>query len=326
MKGSAKANKLFRNFFLWIRSKEFLVFLFFFIVSGFFWVTQAIKEPAEMEVDVIVKLVGKPKKVKVIDKKNWADTLKVTVRDKGYNLLGYYFDKVNPIEVRFASYAKEDGKIVVPNSEIVKLLKRRLKRSTEIVVVKPDKLEASYNYGESKKVKVVLNGELKEADRYFIVNTRIIPDSVEIFAMQSQLAGIDSVMTQQLKIPPISESMTRKLYLQKINDVGFETNMVTLEVKVDVRKDASIEVPIIPINVPDSITLHFQPSVVSVSYVIGSSNLEAIRPEDFEVVGDYKDIDSVDTDKITLKLRRYPVLVKRPRLANESVEYSIEKH
>ena len=325
MKGSTKvANKIFRNFFLWIRSKEFLVFLFFLIVSGFFWGMLAIKEPAEMEMDVIVRLVGKPKSVVVTD--IWSDTMKVTVRDKGYNLIGYYFDKVNPIEIRFLSYAKEEGKIVVSNSELTKLLKKNLKRSTEILVVKPEKLEAYYNYGDAKTVKVVFNGEIKEADRYFITNTKITPDSVKVYATKAQLGTIDSVMTQYLRITDISKSENRKVYLKKISGVSCVPNVVTVEVNADVRRDASTEVPIEAINVPDSLTLHFSPKSVTVLYVTGASNLEAISSEDFKVVADYKDIErGMASDKIPLKLNSYPALVKRPRLANDRVEYSIEK-
>ena len=326
MKGSTKvANKIFRNFFLWIRSKEFLVFLFFLIVSGFFWGMLAIKEPAEMELDVVVRLVGKPKNVVVTE--IWSDTLKVTVRDKGYNLMGYYVDDVNPIEIRFASYAKDEGKIIVSNSELTKLLKKKLKRSTEILVVKPDKLEAYYNYGEAKTVKVVFNGELKEADKYFITKPKITPDSVIIYATKARLAIIDSVTTQYLRLTDISKNEKRQVFLKKINGVNCVPKEVTVEVNADVRREASTEVPIEIINQPDSITLHIYPSKVFVSYVTGASNLEAISAEDFRVEVDYKDIErGVSSDKIPLKLVSSPAMVKRPRLAFEKVDYSIEKH
>lgn len=326
MKGSTKvANKIFRNFFLWIRSKEFLVFLFFLIVSGFFWGMLSIKEPAEMELDVVVRLVGKPKNVVVTER--WSDTLKVTVRDKGYNLMGYYFDDVNPIGIRFASYAKDEGKIVVSNSELTKLLKKKLKRSTEILMVKPEKLEAYYNYGEVKTVKVVFNGELKEADKYFITKPKITPDSVKIYATKAQLAIIDSVTTQYLRITDISKSVKQQVYLKKINGVSCVPNSVTVEVNADVRRDASTEVPIETINVPDSMTLNVYPPKVYVSYVTGSANIEAISAEDFRVVVDYNDIDrEMKLEKIPVKLISSPALVKRPRLAVEKVEYSIAKH
>lgn len=324
MKGSTKvANNLFRNFFLWIRSKEFLVFLFFLIVSGFFWGVLAVKEPAEKDLDVIVRLVGVPKNVVVTD--SWPDTLKVTVRDNGYNLIGYYLDEVNTIDIRFASYVREEGKIFVSNSEIIKLLKKKLERSTEIVVVKPDKLEAYYNYGDFKKVKVVFNGSLKAADKYYITKPRLMPDSVKVYANQSQLAALDSVKTTYLRISDISKNINERVRLQKISGVRFEPNVVRLTVNADVKRDATIDVPIEVVNVPDSIIVHVFPSKVSVSYVTGSSLIGAINASDFNVVVDYKDVEKGE-GTLPIKLVSKPSFVDRAQMAFNRVDYSIEKH
>ena len=324
MKGSTKvANKIFRNFFLWIRSKEFLVFLFFLIVSGLFWGLLAIKEPAEMEMDVVIKLVDKPSKVIVPE---FPDQVKVTVRDKGYNLIGYYFDKPNPINVRFGTHATTEGKIIVSNSEIIKLIKKQLKRSTDVLVVKPDKLEAYYNYGDGKKVKVVFDGELKVADKYFITKTKLTPESVTVYALNEQLAAIDSVKTKYLRITDISKNEIRKVPLVKMDGVNYKPEMVTFEVNADVRTEGTTEVPIALSNVPENIILHIYPKTVSVSYVTGASNLEAISAEDFDVEVDYKEIErGMKQDSISLKLCKYPALVKRPILSNDSVGYTVEK-
>lgn len=326
MKGSTKvANKMFRNFFLWIRSKEFLVFLFFLIVSGFFWGVLAIKEPAEKDLDIVVKLVGVPKNVVVTDA--WPDTLKVTVRDNGYNLIGYYIDKVKPIEIRFASYVREEGKIFVSNSEIIKLLKKSLERSTEIVVVKPDKLEAYYNYGDYKKVKVVFHGNLKAADKYYITKPILTPDSVKVYATQPQLAAIDSIKTQYLRISDISKNVNKHVALQKISGVRCVPNVVTLTVDADVKRDATVDVPIEVVNLPDSIILHVFPSKVAVSYVTGASKINDISPNDFKVVVDYKDLEKEEgRETLPLELRSSPSFVERPSMAFDKVDYSIEKH
>ena len=325
MKGSTKvANKIFRNFFLWIRSKEFLVFLFFLIVSGAFWGLLAIKEPAEMDLDIVVELVDPPQGVVVTDP--GANSLKVTVRDNGYNLIGYYLNKVKPIKIKLATYAKEESKIVVSNSEIIKLLKKNLERSTEILVVKPDKLEVYYNYGETKRVKVVLDKVPPVDDKYFITKLKIIPDSVSVSASQPQFDAIDSVVIRYRPLSDITKNVTMQLPLQKISGVKFVPNMVTLEVNVDTKRDAVIDVPIEAINVPEGVILNISPSRVQVSFVTGVTNAEAISQEDFSVVVDYNDVETgVGQKEIPVKLRSSTALVKRPRLAFDKVEYSIEK-
>ena len=63
-------------------NKEFLVFLFFFAISGAFWFVLAVKEPVEREVSIPVMVTNIPKNVILTD--DSFDTLKVSVRDEGY--------------------------------------------------------------------------------------------------------------------------------------------------------------------------------------------------------------------------------------------------
>ena len=108
--------------------------------------------------------------------------------------------------------------------------------------------------------------------------------------------------------------------------MNYKPEMVTFEVNADVRTEGTTEVPIALSNVPENIILHIYPKTVSVSYVTGASNLEAISAEDFDVEVDYKEIErGMKQDSISLKLCKYPALVKRPILSNDSVGYTVEK-
>ena len=325
MKGSGKKiNKLFRNFFLWVRSREFLVFLFFLLVSGFFWGVLAVKEPAERELEIPIKLDGQPSKVFFND--SLPSTLKVTVKDNGYNLIGYYFDKVDTIPIRFAKYSRDDGKLYVSNSELFKMVKTELERSTEILSIKPDKLDVYYNnYDDTMKVKVALIGEFVADDNYVITMKQLKPDSVIIYANQQQLHTIDSVKTQYVRFKDISQQVRKVVKLQKINGVMFKPDQVTLTVNVDVLKEDSKEVHIEAINVPDNVVLNLLPSNVPVSYVTGSSLMEGISDKDFRVVVDYNDIEGGPEGTLPLQLLSWPSFVKRPQLVKTKVEFLIEQ-
>ena len=65
--------------FYFIVEKEFLIFLFFLIVSGTFWLLMALNETVEREFEVPVSLVGVPKDVVITT--DIQDTLKVTLRE-----------------------------------------------------------------------------------------------------------------------------------------------------------------------------------------------------------------------------------------------------
>ena len=66
-----------KNFLFSIVNREFLIFLFFLIVSGTFWLLMALNETVEREFEVPVSLVGVPKDVVITT--DIQDTLKVTL-------------------------------------------------------------------------------------------------------------------------------------------------------------------------------------------------------------------------------------------------------
>ena len=66
-----------KNFLFSIVNREFLIFLFFLVVSGTFWLLMALNETVEREFEVPVSLVGVPKDVVITT--DIQDTLKVTL-------------------------------------------------------------------------------------------------------------------------------------------------------------------------------------------------------------------------------------------------------
>ena len=70
-----------KNFLFSIVNREFLIFLFFLIVSGTFWLLMALNETVEREFEVPVSLVGVPKDVVITT--DIQDTRKGTPRGKG---------------------------------------------------------------------------------------------------------------------------------------------------------------------------------------------------------------------------------------------------
>lgn len=80
------------NRFLFNRtSRELLIFLFFLLLSGVFWLILTLNETYEREIKVTMQIKGVPKNVVLTS--NETDTLRVTVRDKGWILVRYLYEK-----------------------------------------------------------------------------------------------------------------------------------------------------------------------------------------------------------------------------------------
>ncbi len=313
-----------RNFFLWLRSKEFLVFMFFLFVATFFWAMLAVKDLTSREITVTLQLVNKPQNVVVTSSEN--ETLRVTVKDNGYALIGYNALNKETINVDFKHYShNNDGKIVLSTSELTKLVKTKLKKSTEVLSVKPEKVEIAYSYGKYRMIPVAVKGEITADEKHLLTMVRVSPNKVKVYANSKQLKAIDSVRTQYVKISGVNDNVTKKVKLQSISGAVFSPQVVTVEVQASVLTSCQQEVKIETVNVPPGVVLRTFPGKVVVNYVSESSFQKMIDASDFHVVVDYKDItDSINQKLIPLRLVSVPKQARRPSLAFNEVDFLIE--
>ena len=277
----------------------------------------------EREILMPVQIVNVPPNVMLIN--DGVDTLRVMVRDNGYNLMGYSFDSKSPITVDFGAYHKGDGHGIVPAAEVVKLIKTRLESSTQVLTIKPEKIDIYYNYGDYKKVPVEMNGKVTADSKSFIVSKFVSPDSVTIYATSDELKQISSIKTQYFNITEVIDHEKRTVPLQKINGVKCLPHEVTLDVRADVLTEGNVEVPIEAVGVPENKVLRTLPSSVQVKFATGANLLTHINASQFTVVVNYEDIDvEQKTEYLKLQLTQYPSSVKNPVLSTGSVRYLVE--
>ena len=97
-------------------NKQFLVFLFFLMLSGIFWLTITLNETYEREVKVPVQVVGIPKNVVLTSPA--VDTIRATIRDKGWMIVGYlYGDRLPTIGLSYKNYDRGNGAGIISASD-----------------------------------------------------------------------------------------------------------------------------------------------------------------------------------------------------------------
>ena len=81
----------------------------------------ALNETYEKEFSIPVSVVGAPKNVVLTSSET--DTVKVTIRDKGFTLLTYmYGDILKKINLNFRSYSKNNGTGSVSSQDLQKMI------------------------------------------------------------------------------------------------------------------------------------------------------------------------------------------------------------
>ena len=319
----ARIFSLVRNFLSAIVNKEFLIFLFFLSVSGLFWLVITVTETYEREFSVPLRLVNVPKDIVVTSEVD--DTVKVTIRDKGYILLAYKYTLTDdPISIDYKLHAPKDEKSTVSTSELQKLIYQQLSKSSRIISLKPDRLVYYFPRGKSKTVPLRLNGKIVMGQSHYVSRIVFSPERVDVYARKSLLDSIHYAFTENMVISNLTDTIVRTVALKKVLGAKFVPSEVKVTIYPDILTEANVEVPITAVNMPEGKTLRTFPSRVKVLFVTGVGNVRNISANQFRVEADYSDIEAHPSEKCSLSLVAMPQGVRNPRLEISEVDYLIE--
>ena len=313
--------KAVRNFLFSGLNKEFLIFLFFLALSGAFWLLMTLNETMEREFKIPMRLTGVPRNAVITGE--LPDTVRVTVRDKGFTLVTYDF---RPLVFRFSNYADEDeGKGVIPLTDVQKQVLSQMYGSSKLLQVKPGAFDFYFTYGTSKKVPVVFRGKITTSKSYYLAHTEFYPSIVTVYANKQQLDKLQTVEIEPFNYRNLQDTIRQAVKIRKIRGVKIVPSTVRLSVYPDVLTEETIEVPITAINMPPGMVLRTFPSKVTVRFTIGASLFRTIKPNLFKVVVDYEELAANPSDKCTLQLRSVPRSVSKASLEIDRVDYLLEQ-
>ena len=313
--------KAVRNFLFSGLNKEFLIFLFFLALSGVFWLMMTLNETMEREFKIPVRLTGVPRNAVMTGE--LADTVRVTIKDKGFTLVTYDF---RPLTFRFSSYADEDtGEGVVPVADVQKQVLSQMYGSSKLLQLKPGKFDFYFTYGSSKKVPVVFRGKITTHKSYYLAHTEFNPSMVTVYANKQQLDQLQAVEIEPFNYRNLQDTIRQMVKIKKIRGIKIVPPMVRISVYPDVLTEESVEVPVTAINMPPGMVLRTFPSKVTVRFTIGASLFRTIKPSLFKGVVDYEELAANPSDKCTLQLRSVPRSVSKASLEMDRVDYLLEQ-
>ena len=317
--------QIIRNFLFSKTNKEFLIFMFFLALSGFFWFFLALNESYEKEFAIPVTITDVPKNVMLTSDET--DTVKITIRDKGTILLTYMYGKALPqVRVNYKNYARNDGTGIIPIGELQKFIRQQLAGSSRITNFKPDRLVFYYNFGDKKLVPVRWSGRVIPEQLFFNSREEYDPDSVTVYAPKDKLDSINVFYTEQLNYVNFRDTLQVKCHLMKQTGVKTVPEEISIRFFTDVLTEESIDgVPIQGINLPPGKILRTFPAKVKVHFVTGANVFRNLHPEDFTVVADYNDLANNPSEKCRIYLKDSPSGISRARLEISNVDYLIEE-
>ena len=313
-----------KNFLLSKISREFFIFLFFFIIASAFWLVQTLDREYEVEVKVPVKLKNVPENIVITS--DFPSDIQVNIRDKGNTLLNYQLTKrFYPINIDFAEYQTRRHHVTILSSNFMKSITAQLGPNTHVVSLKPDTLEYYYSEGKSKKVPVKLQGRVSAGQQYYLSDTIFTPEYVTVYAPPSALDTIKEAYTKYFEETQIEDTLRRQVELVGSRGVKFVPDVVDLMLPVDIYTEKTVEVPIEGVNFPADKTLRAFPSKVRVTFHVGLSKYLNITPEDFRVLVSYEELVKLGNEKYQVKLKKMPKDISQVRINPAQVDFLIEK-
>lgn len=313
-----------KEFLLSDKSREFFVFLFFFLIAGGFWLLQTLNYDYETEFSIPVRLKGVPNDIVITSEP--ASELRVKVKDKGTVLLNYLLgNNFYPLTLNFSDYTGEDNHVRIYAPRFGKKILNQLNASTRLLSMKPDTLEYYYSTGISKRVPVKLRGTVGAGRQYYLSDTLFRPDSVWVYAPESVLDTITAAYTQRVKLENISDTLRRQLSLVHQKGVKFVPASIEMLLPVDIYTEKTVEVPLKGVNFPANKVLRAFPSKVQVTFQVGLSHFRQIGASDFRIYVSYEELLALGADKYTVKLKNRPKGVSHVRFNPEQVDFLIEQ-
>jgi hypothetical protein len=317
--------RIIRDFLFSDTNREFLIFLFFLMLSGVFWLSLTLNESFETELALPVRIVNVPKDIMLTSDET--DTVKVTVRDKGILLMAYkYGDLKKTINYNFKNGDKGGGSGVFSAADLQRVITQRLSSSAKIIGIKPDHINYYYNTGTSKRVPVRWSGRVIPEQLYFLSHVAYSPDTVTVYASEEKLDSIRMAYTEPLNYVNFRDTLNVDCHLKKIEGVKMVPDRVKVSFFTDVLTEESIDdVPIQGINLPKGKVLRTFPAKVRVNFVTGVNVYRSLKPADFVVVADYNELKAHTSEKCNIYLRQSPPGITRATLAIKQVDYLIEE-
>lgn len=305
------------------RAKSILLYIFFVIISAVFWSFLTFNRDVQLDLEVPVEM-NKPDNVHLLSKV--PDTLTVTIRDRGYRIFSYLFQKTPTLSLRFTDYSDGSGMFKMDQSHLKKALMPLLNKHATIVSVLPESLSLKYTDLPGKRVPIKADIIAEAREGYTLYGTLMqSQDSVLVFSDAKTLSEINEVYTYHVEVSDLTDTLRRKVTIAPINNAVVEPRSIDIMVPIEKLTTLTRPVKIVVRNAPPGVKMLLFPGDVEVTY---RSPMSRITDEtDITAVVDYNSIaTSQGGNKLKVMIGEMPAAYQDVKLSHDSVEYIIEKH
>lgn len=312
-----------RNFLRINNSREFLVFLFFLLVSFIFWYLTTMTGEYEMKYSPKLRLKNVPDGVLVVEP--LPEQFDIVLKDKGDKLVEYKArGKFKELIVDYRNYANTQGHTAIYGKELEKLIASNLSSSTQVMSMSLDTLQFYVAPSHGVKVPVRVKGRIEADEQHGIHRVSVLPDSVIVYAPSYYTDSLKAVYTPEVHYVGLADSVSETLTLGARRGIKYVPSEVHLHVAVSPYVTKSVEVPISGFLFPYGVSLKTFPSKAKVSFRISLEDYAKVTEKDFSLQVHYAQIQDNPSGKVALRLETHSDNVSNLKIEPAEVDYLLE--
>ena len=306
--------------------KQTAIFLFFLFLSANFWLMHSIGSNKEIIVVYRIDYINLPNNV-IITNSSQKD-ITVSLRDNKTSFLHYLFVKQTPaitIDLKGINRNAKAGQKTYSIDNIVEnTIKKDFGQRAEIINFNPKVLIVEYSTLSSKKVPVILKGEIKVRNQYIISDSIIpTPQEVTIYGSWEKIKAIDAVEITDLNNDSLDKTTEIYYTLRSNKNITFSPKGINIKVPVEKSTEKNITVEIACKNAPNGLDMKAFPQEVNIVLLVPLSKFNHITANDLTAYVDYEKRSS--DNKCIVELTSKDSRLKILRVSPQEVEFSLEE-
>jgi hypothetical protein len=256
----------------------------------------------------------------------------LTYKIKGFNLyLNKYLNKRKPLILTTGKVILfKEGERFRADINTVKFTKQiaeQLDIAKENIVINPDTVRLYFIDIYHKTVTVKLNLMLNYEKQYELNNQlKFEPESIRVTGTKRDLDAINYIETEFRSMRNLNKSLYLTLNLVKpktADRIDISTDKITCFVPVEKFTEETVIIPVTLINNTKGKSVRIFPDKVEITYLVSLNDYNKVNSSMFSAIADYKDMKSNENNRIKVKIRDKPGIVKITRIKPDKVEFII---
>ncbi|MGD9976664.1 MAG: CdaR family protein [Bacteroidales bacterium] len=309
-------------------NKKLTVFLFFFAVSIILWFLIKLSHEYTTAINFPVQLVNPPKGKIVAGVP--PRTIQCKVKAYGYTLLRYkLFALMGPLRINLKSVQKQkgsDSEYFILTGDKFESFISQLNQDVVLLNVQPDTLFFSMTSVVDKVVPVKPELNVTFANQFMQSGTiKVSPENITVTGPKSVVDTVSEVKTKPLTLNMLAERTKVKVPLLPIPQLTYSYNDISVEIPVEKFTEITLEVPIVPRNIPENLEAILLPEKVTLKCNIIISKYFSLKPNYFRAICDFSDTDAIANGRVRVTIDEYPSYVGRIDYQPKFVDFIIKQ-